>query len=144
MDCPFSVKVTAAPAIAGTNAHSKLEVLVNDEPVPDTITTWEKIAAEEFAADGDDDGWDSEPEEVETEEERYAREHPDVPIVENLEDLWKVGKVQKAMREANQRRKERELALITKRIAYSSSPSSPTSSGPTTAAATPVPAGGFD
>ena len=144
VDCPFSVKVTAAPAIAGTNAHSKLEVLVNDEPVPDTITTWEKIAAEEFAADGDDDGWDSEPEEVETEEERYAREHPDVPIVENLEDLWKVGKVQKAMREANQRRKERELALITKRIAYSSSPSSPTSSGPTTAAATPVPAGGFD
>ena len=118
-DCPFSVRVTSAPAIlaaADAAAPAGEERLVAEEPVPDTITAWEKIAAEEFAADGDGDGWESDDGEVETEEERYAREHPDVPVVENLEDLWKVGKVQRAMREASVKKKERELAQITKRI----------------------------
>ena len=117
-ECPFSIKVTSAPAILGASdrGESEPERLVSEEPVPDTISTWEKIAAEEFLADGDGDGWDSDDGETETEEERYAREHPDVPVVENLEDLWKVGKVQKAMREASVKKKERELAQITKRI----------------------------
>ena len=48
--------------------------------------------------DGDDGGWASTDEdEKETAQERITREHPDVPIITNLEDLYKVPLMQKVL-----------------------------------------------
>ena len=44
-----------------------------------------------WPSDGVRDGWDSEEEEPETEEQRLIRENPDVAVIENLEDIYKVS-----------------------------------------------------
>ena len=146
-DCPYSVKVVEAPALMSCSSKPNEEPLVDQTPVVDTISLWEQIAAKEYQADGEEDGWDSEPEEEETQEEKYAREHPDVPIVENLEDLWKVGKVQKAIRDAKRRQKEKEIANLTKMIAYNKD-SKKEGNSKSSAIAIPnkvtIPSGGFD
>ena len=76
-------------------------------PPADLAARWEAVARTEFEAiDGDATGWDSAEEEAlrhETAEERYAREHPDVAVVDNLEDIWRVGRYQQERREIERR-----------------------------------------
>ena len=63
--------------------------------VEDVAGRWARIAEAEFARDGDARGWESEEEgERLTAQERYARDHPGVPVVENLEDMWMLTKYQ--------------------------------------------------
>jgi hypothetical protein len=44
--------------------------------------------------DGAADGFDSDEELFETAEQKYEREHPEVPVVRNLEDMWMVTKME--------------------------------------------------
>ncbi len=61
----------------------------------DQSAHWARLARAMYAADGDLAGWDSgdDGQEEESAEERFLREHPGVPVVERLQDLWKLGKV---------------------------------------------------
>jgi len=63
--------------------------------VDDLARRWAGIAAAAYAeVDGREDGFESDHEPVETPDERYEREHPDVPVVRNLEDMWMVAKME--------------------------------------------------
>ena len=67
--------------------------------------------------DGDDGGWASTDEdEKETAQERMTREHPDVPIITNLEDLYKIPRMQKALREQERKKKAVKLRQMRKRL----------------------------
>lgn len=65
-----------------------------EQGVVDRVMQWEQNAARQYADDGVADGWESDDSQPETAEQRYIREHPEVPVVENLEDMWKVTKLQ--------------------------------------------------
>jgi hypothetical protein len=39
---------------------------------------------------------------VETPEQKFEREHPEVPVVRNLEDMWMVAKMQQEMKRREQ------------------------------------------
>ena len=54
--------------------------------------------------------------EKETEEERMTRENPDVPIITNLEDLYKIPRMQKALREQERKKKAVKLRQMRKRL----------------------------
>ena len=79
---------------------------------------WEDIAQQEYLTlDGDDGGWASTDEdEKETEEERMTKENPDVPIITNLEDLYKIPRMQKALREQERKKKAVKLRQMRKRL----------------------------
>jgi len=119
---PYSVRVwdTAEQAEASTaEGPAAAEGSGPEEGArapPDQAAVWEGIARMEFAADGCDDGWDSEPEVQETEEERYIKENPDVPVVEHLEDIWKVGKWQREAAALERKEKEKRLRRLRARF----------------------------
>lgn len=82
-------------------------------PAPnDLIRDWERIAKTDFTHDGDDFGWDSEPSDNETEEERILRENPDMAVVSNYEDLYKVGRLHKRMKEKRAAEQAKKLAEV--------------------------------
>ena len=63
--------------------------------VDDVVGRWARIAESEFAFDGDAAGWDSADDgDRLPAHERYRREHPGVPVVENMEDMWMLTKYQ--------------------------------------------------
>ncbi|QDZ21659.1 hypothetical protein HOP50_06g41860 [Chloropicon primus] len=116
----YRIEISSGRDLIGSSPYS-LEVEVSsrekaEEPVPDVIAKWGSIAQAEYAADGDSDGWDSEPEEKETAEEKYVREHPDVAVVDNLEDMWKVGRYQAEKKALERKEKERRLAELRQRL----------------------------
>jgi hypothetical protein len=78
----------------------------------DLAREWEMIAKADYARDGDDFGWDSgaSDEEEETEDARAARENPYVPVVTNYEDLHKVGRLQRRMKEKHAEEQAAKLA----------------------------------
>ena len=39
---------------------------------------------------------------METPEQKFEREHPEVPVVRNLEDMWMVAKMQQEMKRREQ------------------------------------------
>lgn len=81
--------------------------------VPDLGRMWEKIASEAYAQDGDMTGWDSDEEtRKETEEDAYIKRNPHVPVVENLEDLWLVSKLQQERKAKEAETKHKKLAMI--------------------------------
>jgi hypothetical protein len=81
--------------------------------VPDLGRMWEKIASEAYAQDGDMTGWDSDEEiRKETEEDAYIKRNPHVPVVENLEDLWLVSKLQQERKAKEAEMKHKKLAMI--------------------------------
>ena len=82
------------------------------------VKFWEQIAQQEYVTlDGDDGGWASTDEdEKETAQERMTREHPDVPIITNLEDLYKVPLMQKVLREQQRKKKAAKLRQMRKRF----------------------------
>lgn len=108
---PYSLLVTEAGALTEDDLQATKEGSMEDR-----MAVWEAIAKIEYAADGNLDGWDSEKEEEETADDKYARAHPDVPVIENLEDLWKVGKVQKEIKEAKRKEKEKKLQSMKSKL----------------------------
>lgn len=89
------------------------------EAVRDTSSVWEAIAAAAFCADGDDAGWDSEEEitrKAKTAEESYLERHPNVPVVENLEDLWLVSKLQRERKKKEEAEKAERLGTLKSRL----------------------------
>ena len=116
---PYSVRVWDSEEAAERGEAKAAVATGGGEPnraPPDQSAVWEGIARTEFAADGCDDGWDSEPEIQETEEERYIKENPDVPVVEHLEDIWKVGKWQKEAAALDRKEKEKNLRRLRARF----------------------------
>ncbi|CAL8470902.1 g10444 [Coccomyxa elongata] len=83
------------------------------QPIEDQVKKWDFIAEREYQFDGNADGWDSDVAEEETPEQKYIKAHPDVPVVENMEDLWKVSKLQRERK----RRQEQIAALKEARVA---------------------------
>jgi len=85
----------------------------DNETVPDLGRMWKKIASEAYAQDGDMTGWDSDEEiRKETEEDVYIKRNPQVPVVENLEDLWLVSKLQQERKAKEAETKHKKLAMI--------------------------------
>ena len=82
----------------------------------DLIAEWEDIAQQEYAFDGDAGGWASEESDKETDNEKTQREHPDVPIISNLEDLYKIPQLQRLQREQERRKKKKKLDEMRKRF----------------------------
>ncbi|CAD7701471.1 unnamed protein product [Ostreobium quekettii] len=75
-------------------------------PIEDLNSRWEKIAEAEYAKDGATEGWSSDDDaQHETSDMAFIKKHPDVPVVENLEDLWKLSKLQQE-RKARQKKSE--------------------------------------
>jgi hypothetical protein len=112
---PYSLRVHDCNQDDGDNsanandASGKIEGSI--APVPnDLVRDWEIIARADYTRDGDDFGWDSAEEEPETEEERVAREHPDVPVVTNYEDMYKIGRLQTRMKEKRAAEQATKLA----------------------------------
>ena len=87
--------------------------LIATTNIPDTGRIWETIAKFAYAQDGDTSGWDSdEGEKKETEEDAYIKSHPNVPVVENLEDLWLVSKLQQERKKKEEEAKQKKLHAI--------------------------------
>jgi len=97
--------------------------------VPDLVAKWGNIAQAEYAADGNAEGWDSdqEPETRETKEQKYLREHPDVAVVDNLEDIWRVGKYQRDKRELERKEKQKRLEALREKLEKAHGPPTPES-----------------
>ena len=115
---PYSLRVAAAGALDdGEEAPDEGEAADADVvPVVDQLALWAGIAKAEYAADGDAAGWDSEPEEEETEQERYIKENPHVPVIEHLEDIWKVGQWQRQAAELDRKEKAKRLKKLERRL----------------------------
>ena len=85
--------------------------------IDDVFARWGAIAADAYRYDGDDTGWATEEDDDAgcTAQERYLRAHPEIPVVENMEDMWMLTKLQherqveeaEAKRKAEERRRER-------------------------------------
>ncbi|KAL6771679.1 hypothetical protein ACKKBG_A27385 [Auxenochlorella protothecoides x Auxenochlorella symbiontica] len=87
-------------------------------PVQDLTTRWEEIARAAYLLDGDAAGWDSDGEAAvqRTPEDEYIKAHPDVPVVENLEDIWQVSKLQAERKEKEEREKQARLKEIQSKL----------------------------
>ena len=104
---------------ASSSSHEEVEqsTTKEEEPVEDVISKWERIAQTEYAADGNADGWDSDvEEEKETAEEKYIREHPGVAVVDNLEDMWRVGRYQQEKKELERKEKAKRLQQLREKL----------------------------
>eukprot|EP00887_Chlorella_sp_A99_P000144 scaffold16.g144.t1 len=85
--------------------------------VPDLMRVWEQIAAAAYGADGSLDGWDSDSERrkaKESSEDAYIKANPGVPVVENLEDIWMVSRLQRERKAKEERQKQVRLAALRK------------------------------
>ncbi|DBB00652.1 TPA: hypothetical protein ACH3X3_002330 [Trebouxia sp. C0006] len=112
---PFSVKVSEPnDTVAGKGKAHKLQQsnAVEDvcRPLIDQVKAWEGIAAAVYAVDGSMDGWDDDNKKPQSSEDKYLLAHPDVPVVDNLEDIWLVSKLQEE-RKAKQKEQERAQQL---------------------------------
>ena len=103
-------------------AAESLEEKTVDDVVPcppptDQVTQWEDIALKEYMLDGDQGGWESDDEEdQETAEEKCIRENPGVPVITNLEDLYKLPRLQKVAAEEQRKKKAAKLASLRRRL----------------------------
>ena len=101
---------------------ASLEEKVIDNMVPclpptDQVTQWEEIALKEYMLDGDQGGWESDDEEdQETAEEKCIRENPGVPVITNLEDLYKLPRLQKMAAEEQRKKKAAMLESLRRRL----------------------------
>lgn len=79
-----------------------------------TASRWEQIARESYMAiDGSVTGWDSEEEDEKSKKERdQVASNPDVPVVENLEDLWLVSKLQQERKLKEEKEKQDKLTSM--------------------------------
>ena len=101
--------------------HQQQQKQRHEPFIKDEMAAWERIAATAYAADGVTDGWDSDEEEKkkrkkENSEEAYLTSHPNVPVVENLEDLWMVSKLQKERKDKEENEKRKKLVAVRERL----------------------------
>ncbi|KAK9830214.1 hypothetical protein WJX72_010381 [[Myrmecia] bisecta] len=106
---PFSVQVTDQGAKETHANGAAAPAAAVQEPIIDRVKLWETIAAAQFSADGISEGWDSDVSDDETPEHKYLKAHPGVPVVDNLEDIWKVSKLQRERKQRAEQRKQAEL-----------------------------------
>lgn len=85
-----------------------------EKPIKDESAVWNRIAAVAYAADGATEGWDSDEDtdKPKSSEDEYMQKHPDVPVVENLEDLWLVSKLQNERKMKEEEEKKRRLEAL--------------------------------
>lgn len=112
-----SVKESPANGINGKRRDAQLNDH-KEHAIKDQNAVWERIAAAAYAADGIMEGWDSDNDETvrrgnsNSAEEAYMKSHPDVPVVENLEDLWLVSKLQQERKAKEEQRKMEKLEKL--------------------------------
>jgi hypothetical protein len=94
---PLSHCLLQVKADENDDDTAALALAPSHSPIQDASQAWEKRARAAYAQDGDDGGYDSDGArgggragEEDTHEARYMREHPDVPVVERLQDMWQV------------------------------------------------------
>ena len=97
-----------------TDPQVNSEISKKKKKVEINVDLWEKIAKDSyFAVDGSKEGWDSDEEASKVDREKeHARAHPDVPIVENLEDLWLVSKLQQERKMKEEKMKQSKLQAM--------------------------------
>jgi len=83
---------------------------------PDLARDWEIIAKSDFARDGDDFGWDTASEDDETPDDKFSRENPNVPVVSNYEDLYKVGRLQKRIKQKRAEEQAKKIREMKKKL----------------------------
>lgn len=105
---PFAVRVTSP--------EKGEEIEDNSSEVAARIMTvsskWEQIAKESYMAiDGNVTGWDSDDEgHIKSgKQSEHLASNPDVPVVENLEDLWLVSKLQQERKRKEEQEKQEKL-----------------------------------
>jgi hypothetical protein len=131
---PYSVvastaQVAALPVAVVPGASQGGEVAVEAAPKPpplpsmpprDESRIWAEIAAAQYADDGATDGWDDGTDTTGTAnrknngrapEDEYLESHPGVPVVENLEDIWQVSRLQRERKAREEREKEAKLKV---------------------------------
>lgn len=114
---PYSLQVRSNESPETAHVDDVDIDVVAIAPPPDKVRQWEDIAMTEYIRlDGDEGGWESEPEEEETPEQKAIRENPDVPVISNLEDLYKLPRLQKAMREEKRKKQAAKLKAMRKRF----------------------------
>lgn len=127
---PHSVSIVASdvvstksPTLCETSEESHDNGVIHD-----SSSIWEAIAAAAYRADGDETGWDSDEEisrKAKTAEDSYLESHPDVPVVENLEDLWLVSKLQRERKKKEEAEKAQRLGTLKSRLESEFGPGQP-------------------
>jgi len=88
---------------------------IGHEPSVSVSSTWEKIAKESYIAiDGNVTGWDSDDEDNAKSDKQTS--NPDVPVVENLEDLWLVSKLQQERKRKEEHEKQEKLKSMKSKL----------------------------
>lgn len=130
---PFSLEATRDTRLGAGDVESEVngQITTSSSASPSTTQThptpapkdeyarWEARARRAYVADGDDAGWDSDGEgkkEHRSGEDAYIRAHPDVPVVENLEDIWQVSKLQAERKKKEEKAKSERLKGLQERL----------------------------
>lgn len=104
---PFAVTVVSN----ASTGEDKESVVVSEATGLSNSSKWEHIAkASYMAIDGNATGWDSDEEDAQSKKDlEHASSNPDVPVVENLEDLWLVSKLQQERKRKEEKEKQNKL-----------------------------------
>jgi hypothetical protein len=98
-------------------------------PALDQSRVWERIAAAAYASDGALAGWDSDEEggarARQTPEDAYLAAHPGVPVVDALEDIWLVSKLQRERKSKEEEAKAARLGEMRARLEAAYGPGRP-------------------
>jgi len=86
-------------------------------PPRDLARDWLEIARSDYiSVDKNDFGFDSSSEEEEDEDKKFAREHPDTPVITNLEDVYKVPRLNKMLAEKRAREQAKKVETMKNRL----------------------------
>ena len=86
-------------------------------PPRDLARDWLDIARSDYiSVDKNDFGFDSSSEEEEDEDEKFARENPDTPVITNLEDVYKVPRLNKMLAEKRAREQAKKVETMKNRL----------------------------
>ena len=86
-------------------------------PPRDLARDWLDIARSDYiSVDKNDFGFDSSSEEEEDPDEKFARENPDTPVITNLEDVYKVPRLNKMLAEKRAREQAKKVEAMKNRL----------------------------
>ena len=86
-------------------------------PPRDLARDWLNIARSDYiSVDKNDFGFDSSSEEEEDPDEKFARENPDTPVITNLEDVYKVPRLNKMLAEKRAREQAKKVEAMKNRL----------------------------
>lgn len=123
-----AVSSGASPSGAFASARAVESASATSAPPsrPAKTVDWDRVAREAYAAvDGDETGYDSDPSTTAEEttpaaraaEEAAKAAGPGVPVVENLEDMWLVTKLQRERERKEQEEERRKLERVRRELA---------------------------